>query len=511
MPKPVVWCIGATDSGGGAGLHADIRACAALEVHAAAAVTAVTAQSGRGVRELRAIPAEFVASQLGALSEDLPADAIKIGALADAAVVGAVDRCLGRLAGARKCPVVLDPIVRAGVGRARLLADDARSALRRLCARAQLLTPNLPEAEWLLGRRIRDPGDVERAARELLGTGARSVLIKGGHAAWRADTRSDYWHDGQNGFWLHADAVNTAHSHGSGCVLASAIAAALARGHALKDALVIGRAFLNSGLRRSQALGAGAGPVGPCSWPASLKDLPRAAPAADSRPAGFAPAAAEALAVYPITDRADHAARLMDAGAGAVQLRIKAAPARRLNDEAARAANAARRRDAALYVNDHWRIALSQRAAGVHLGQEDLAGVSERELADIAAAGLALGISTHGWWEVARAHAVAPSYVAVGPVFATPSKPMSAPPQGIGGLQRWCEMLAERYTVIAIGGLDAGNAALAFAAGAHGIAMIRAVNGPGGSVGQLPDLLRIATASPILYNGRGSDRPRRPP
>ena len=495
MPIPVVWCIGATDSGGGAGLHADIRTCAALDVHAAAAVTAVTAQSGRGLRALRAVDAELVASQLATLATDMPANAIKIGMLADASIVEAVDRCLADFADTHGgVAVVLDPIRRAGADGAPLLAENARDALLRLCARAHVLTPNLPEAEWLLGRPIRGVAEVERAARALLATGARSVLIKGGHASWRAEARSDYWRSESAGFWLHADTVNTAHSHGSGCVLASAIAALSARGYAIEDALVIARAMLNGGLRRSRAIGAGAGPVGPCRWPTALEDLPWVAPSASSRPAPFAPVAPAALAVYPITDRASHAKQLMDAGAGAVQLRVKTATPARLDREIRHANAAATRSGSALFVNDHWRAAIAHRATGTHLGQEDLAALGERDLAEIASAGLALGISTHGWWEIARAHALAPSYIAIGPVFATESKRMAVAPQGIGALQRWCELLATRYTVIAIGGLDAGNAPLAFAAGAHGVSMIRAVSGPDDSVGQLPELLRLAGA-----------------
>ncbi len=499
MSQPIVWCIGGSDSGGGAGLAADIKTCTALDVHAASVVTAVTAQNSQAMRASYPVPADGVESQLAALAADLPADAIKIGMLANSAIADAVSRHIQALRASAPdaAPfVVLDPVRRASADRTPLLRDDARPALLRLCAQVDLLTPNLPEAEWLLGRPIRQLAAVEQAARDLLsGSGARSVLIKGGHAAWRADARSDYWHNGQTGFWLHGRCIDTVHSHGSGCVLASAIAALSARGHALRDALVIARGFLASGLRRARALGQGTGPVGRCDWPASLQDLPWVTPSATFRPLAFAPLNARSLAVYPITERADHAARLMAAGAPTVQLRIKAAATARLAAQIARANEAAARHGAALFVNDHWQAAIAQRCAGTHLGQQDLAGLSAADLSAIADAGLALGLSTHGWWELARAHAVAPSYIAIGPVFATTSKAMSVAPQGIGQLQRWCELLAPRYALVAIGGMDARNAALAFAAGAHGVSMIRAVTGAGDSLGQLAELLRIASGA----------------
>lgn len=220
----------------------------------ATAITAVTAQNTLGVHAVHALPPEFVRAQIEAVLDDIGADAIKTGMVGDAATVLAVAECLGTAA--RSVPIVVDPVMVAKGGQA-LLAAEALDAMRdKLLPLATLITPNLPEAECLLGRPISDPVD---AARRLLQTGAKAVLLKGGHGhgAELTDVLADS--DGVRMFTMTR--INTRHTHGTGCTLASAIAAGLGQGMGLDAA--VGRAcrYVHEAIRTAPGFGAGHGPL----------------------------------------------------------------------------------------------------------------------------------------------------------------------------------------------------------------------------------------------------------
>ena len=178
------------------------------------------------------------------------------------------------------------------------------------------------------------------------------------------------------------------------------------------------------------------------------------------------------IALYPVVDSAEWVERLFRLGVPTVQLRIKNGSRERIAAEVGRAVALARRHSAKLVVNDYWRMAIEVGAWGVHLGQSDLGAA---DLDAVATAGLHLGVSVHGWHELARAHAVVPSYIAIGAIFETTSKELPTAPQGLEQLARWCRLLAGKYPVVAIGGISEDNALDVLDAGADGIAMIKAI------------------------------------
>lgn len=228
---PSVLCIAGSDSGGGAGIQADLRSVTAQGVHALTAITALTAQNTRGVNAIHVPPVSFLREQFEALVEDFRIAAVKIGMLGSRAIVECVDELLSRLPG---IPVVLDPVMVSGTG-ATLLQDDALTALRqRLLPRASLLTPNLHEAELLLGERIALPEQLEPAARRLAGLGPGAVLLKGGHLE-AGDTVVDLLLDGGEAFRFEHPRLQR-RPHGTGCSLASTIAARLALGDSMPAA-----------------------------------------------------------------------------------------------------------------------------------------------------------------------------------------------------------------------------------------------------------------------------------
>ena len=256
--------IAGSDSGGGAGIQADLKTFSALGVYGASVVTALTAQNTRGVTAIHDAPGEIVTAQIEAVFSDLAVDAVKIGMLSQTATIEAVADGLARY----KVPrVVLDPVMVAESGDP-LIADEAVSLLReRLFARVALLTPNLHEAARLLGEPVAaDTGAMEGQARALLDVGCNAVLVKGGHFEGEEarDVLVSRSSDGDPATtWLAAPRVRTANTHGTGCTLSSAIAAYLALGHGLEEAVRRSKEWLSQAIAHADELkvGGGAGPV----------------------------------------------------------------------------------------------------------------------------------------------------------------------------------------------------------------------------------------------------------
>lgn len=250
-----VLVIAGSDSGGGAGIQADIKTITALGGYAATAIAALTAQNSLGVQGVLPVPPEFLRLQIDCVLDDIGADAFKTGMLDRAEIIAVVAE---RVATRPTLPFVLDPVMVAKGG-ARLLAQDAVDSLRRLITLATLLTPNLPEAEVLTGRDIRDLDDMHDAAARLLGLGVPAVLLKGGHLPGDEVVDLLATHDGIEAF--RAPRIDSRHTHGTGCTLASAIATGLAQGIGLRDGVLRARAYVRLAIARAPGYGAGHGPL----------------------------------------------------------------------------------------------------------------------------------------------------------------------------------------------------------------------------------------------------------
>jgi hydroxymethylpyrimidine/phosphomethylpyrimidine kinase len=251
----VVLTIAGSDSGGGAGIQADLRTFAAHGLHGASAITAVTAQNSVGVSAWVALEPSMVAAQVEAVATDMRIAAAKTGMLANAGIIAAVAEAAARLGVA---PLVVDPVMIAKSGD-RLLDEAAeRAYVERLFPLAAVVTPNLYEAGALLGREIRDVAAMQAAARDLHALGARAVLVKGGALAGDA---VDVFFDGTRLVDVPGPRVETANTHGTGCTLSAAICARLASGDDLLDAVRAAKAYLVEGLRRSYTVGKGRGVV----------------------------------------------------------------------------------------------------------------------------------------------------------------------------------------------------------------------------------------------------------
>jgi hydroxymethylpyrimidine/phosphomethylpyrimidine kinase len=262
---PRVMTIAGTDSGGGAGVAADLRAMTACGVHGCLAVTAVTVQNSLGVTGVHTLPPETVAAQIEAVATDIGLDAAKTGMLATSAIIKAIAEACDRVGiGADgPTPFVVDPVA-ASMHGDQLLADEALDAFRSLLfPRATILTPNLDEVRLLVGVDVHDRSAQYEAAKLLHGLGPRYVLVKGGHLREDVDACVDLLYDGHTFTELPGPRFATGDTHGGGDAMASAIASGLARGMTVPDAVVLGKRYVVEAVRNAYPLGAGHGPVSP--------------------------------------------------------------------------------------------------------------------------------------------------------------------------------------------------------------------------------------------------------
>jgi hydroxymethylpyrimidine kinase/phosphomethylpyrimidine kinase/thiamine-phosphate diphosphorylase len=535
---PIVYTIAGSDSGGGAGIQADLHCIRSFGCHGCSAITCLTAQNSVGVTGVHAPPASFLQQQLDTLVEDLPPAAVKIGMLGTkelAVTVGSFLQKLKAKHSSKKIWVVMDPVMITTSGQ-RLIDDEASQAMiDHIFPSVDVLTPNLYEAEALLGRKLVTVQEVEQGARDLIAMGVPAVLVKGGHT-FSDDTSSngddetalssssyaqDYFLssedaseeprlcDGNRGVWLRSPRYDTEHTHGTGCTLSSAIASALATGEQQRelatdqqgatsaiypiDACCLAKAYVTAGIYTGVQLGQGPGPVGQTEFPSQFQHYPTVAMNPNENLPAFRPMKAFSEQqldsddnrpvlgrILPIVNTCDWVERLclVPDGVTDIQLRIKdeTDPAKILKivQQSQTACEAAGIR---LWINDYWQAAVTAGCFGVHVGQEDLVKcIDKGGLEAMQAANMALGISTHSYGELSAALGVKPSYISLGPVFATSSKNVGFDPQGLSTVRKWRQLISPDVPLVAIGGIgDADTATRVKEAGADCAAVIGAV------------------------------------
>lgn len=265
--RPVALTIAGSDSGGGAGIQADLKTFQALGAYGTSAVTAITAQNTLGVTGVHEIPVELIAAQIDAVVSDLGADGVKTGMLSSASIIATVaDRVR---AWNLEALLVVDPVMVAKSGDRLLRPDAVQALIHHLLPLAALVTPNVPEAEVLVGRALRSEVDLREAARAILGLGPRAVVLKGGHLPGEP---VDLLYDGHEFYPLRAPRVETRNTHGTGCTFSAAIAARLAHGDSVPAAVRFAKRYLWEAIQRAPSLGGGHGPVAH-DWPLTRAPL----------------------------------------------------------------------------------------------------------------------------------------------------------------------------------------------------------------------------------------------
>lgn len=261
MALPRALTIAGSDSGGGAGIQADLKTFTALKVFGTSVITCVTAQNTLGVSGVYPLTPDQVGAQLDAVLSDIGADAAKTGMLYDSGIIAVVADRVRRY---RVTNLVVDPVMIAKGGHP-LLLPEAQTAVRELLLPlAAVVTPNLPEAEALTGLTIRTRDEMVAAGRRLLAMGARAAVVKGGHL--EGEAADDLLISSDGPLWLHADRIATRHTHGTGCTFSAAIASGLAQGLSLADSVRQAKAFITLAIRTAPGIGGGHGPTNHLAW-----------------------------------------------------------------------------------------------------------------------------------------------------------------------------------------------------------------------------------------------------
>jgi len=482
-----VWTIGGSDSSAGAGIQADIQVINGLwaeqdkPAQACSILTTITAQNSHSVSDLLALPIDILEQQWDQLLSDMPPAVIKVSLLANPEQVAWLATKLSDWpADLAKPLVIYDPVAVASSGDA-LTAEPVLAAVKQhWLAHVDLLTPNTAEVLALTGIALLSSADMPRALDCLQALGVGSVLFKGGHTGTLIDIEQsdqrvlDVWMNGDATRICSSPKLNSKQGHGTGCSLASALAALLAQGYALEDSLAIAHAYIQQGLKHALSHGRGPGPVRHLGWPQRWQDMPATynSFAELAQPELQFARCPQQLGLYPVVDSIAWLQRLLKAGVRTLQLRIKDLPVATAEPLVQQAVALGRQFHARLFINDYWQLALKHDAYGVHLGQEDL------ELADlqqIASSGVRLGVSTHGYFEMLRAANLNPSYLALGHIYPTTTKQMPSTPQGLVKLTQQAQLLRDRVPTVAIGGIDWQRAQLVQQSGVGSIAVVRAI------------------------------------
>lgn len=479
--RPAVLCIGGSDSSGLAGLQADARFFEALNVHCCQVVTAVTAQNNNGVYASAISSIADCQAQLDAALALKP-QAIKVGLIASIEQLNWLCEVLPKI---NSLPVIFDPVTIASNGQA-LTDSNVNKHIEKLLPHCELISPNLLEAAELSQLTIKTEKDIQKAADVFHEHGTPWVYIKGGHGDEQSSLITDIISHEQHSFALEQPRQSNNNSRGTGCALASSIAACLALAYDMVDALIIANMILAESLQNAEAINEQKGPVKACGFPKShwphyrelhtnkisLFDFPNCT--GDNCGRNLDAQNKQSLGLYPVVDSYEWLKRLLPLGISTIQLRIKNLEASALKEEIKKSIQLAEQYQCRLFINDHWQLAIELGAYGIHLGQED---ADTADLQAIAQSGLRLGISNHTHFELVRCLAINPSYIACGPVFATDSKEMPWIPHGIAGLQYWCEALAQQARpLVAIGGINKSNIADVAQCGTSGIALISAIS-----------------------------------
>ena len=461
-PQLSALTIAASDPCGGAGIQADLRVFYSQGIAGLSAITALTVQDTRGVRRVAAVPEDLLYEQIRIVLDDVNCAAVKIGLVPNISCVRAVTRAL------RECRppnIVLDPVM-ASTGGAPFLDKEGRRALiEELLPLCDLVTPNLHETVLLSGLPAQSPQDRAIAAEFILQRGARAVLVKGGHLD--GDPEDLLVSGSAPPLRMAAARIETPNTHGTGCFLSSAIAARLALGDTLIEAVHAARALLRSGLLAPLVVGTGRGSPGPFAFGTIRRDFRT-----------HAQRIALLRGIYVVTDsllqgsrtHADVASEAFAAGAHIVQLRDKQLSTPRLIEVARQIAAVARQWDGLFIVNDRVDVAAASEADGVHLGPDDMRPSDARRILGLERL---IGVSV-GTVEDAIALQLDASYFGVGAIYSTQTKSDAGPPVGPQRIREIADAVPGK-PLVAIGGIGPHNIREVGEAGAISAAAISAI------------------------------------
>ncbi|QUX91995.1 thiamine phosphate synthase [Marinomonas sp. A3A] len=478
IKPPVVWCVGGSDSSAHAGLQADLRTGQDLNCHVQTIVTCITAQNSKEVRLVEPVSLGMLNEQWQTLLDDVPPDAIKVSLLPSIEIVKACSIWLKRIkTNAPNVMVVFDPVMAASSESGNQLqqTDAGASLLDYILPYVDVITPNLMEFASLTGL------SAELAIEELraqmapyFGASDSRWLLKGGHCS-HLEGVTDWLLDSDSIVGFAYERLSAHNTRGTGCTLSTALASFIAHGYDLLDATTMAKAYITGALKSGVQIGEGAGPLGRPGWPLQIENLPTIVTPNElkiSMNQPFTKMDLDKMGLYPVVDSVAWLELVLKQGVKLAQLRIKDPDDSDLESKIQQAIVLGKEYDAQVFINDYWQQAIVFGAYGVHLGQEDL---DVADLAQIQAAGLRLGISTHGYYEIARAQSIQPSYIALGHIFPTQTKDMPSQPQGLTRLAHYATLLKGTFPTVAIGGINAERLPAVAQTGVDSVALVTAI------------------------------------
>ncbi len=474
---PIVWCVGGSDSSAHAGLQADMRTGQDLGCHVQTIITCITAQNSKEVRLVEPVSVKMFDAQWQTLLEDVPPSAIKVSLLPSIDIVKACAIWLQKIkTDFPHVPIIFDPVMAASSEEGNQLQSSSvgRVLLGYILPHCDIITPNAMEFTALTSASSEQmPDDIAQSLMPYFKVSDCHWLLKGGHSS--ANSAIDWLIDKASVIGFSSEKMIVSNTRGTGCTLSTALASFMAHGYDLLDAVTMAKTYLNGALKSGIKIGEGSGPLGRPGWPASLVNLP------DILPQPFAPGEKirpftaldlDQMGLYPVVDSIEWLSLVLDQGVKIAQLRIKDPEDKALNDKIQKAVALGEQHNAQVFINDYWQQAIRFGAYGVHLGQEDLALA---DLQQIQKAGLRLGISTHGYYEIARAQSIQPSYIALGHIFPTQTKEMPSQPQGLSRLAHYAELLKGHFPTVAIGGINAERLPSVVKTGVNSVAVVTAI------------------------------------
>ncbi|XP_071725609.1 thiamine biosynthetic bifunctional enzyme TH1, chloroplastic isoform X2 [Rutidosis leptorrhynchoides] len=490
---PHVLTVAGSDSGAGAGIQADLKACAARGVYCSTVITAVTAQNTHGVQDVSILPEETVAAQLKSVLSDMRVDVVKTGMIPSIAMVKILQDSL------KQFPVqalVVDPVMVSTSGDVLAGPSILESFRRDLLPMADIVTPNLKEASVLLGGlQLETVTDMRSAAKSLYELGPRNVLVKGGDLPPLSDA-VDIFFNGKDFYELRSSRIQTRNTHGTGCTMASCIAAELAKGSSMLSAVKVAKRYVETALEYSKSINIGNGPQGPFDHIFKLKRN------ISTRLQPFTPSD---LFLYAVTDSGmnkkwgrsitDAVKAAIEGGATIAQIREKDAETGQFLEAAKACLEICRAHNVPLLINDRVDIAMACDADGVHVGQSDMPVSTVRALLGPEKI---IGVSCKTPEHALKAWEDGADYLGSGGVFPTNTKANNRT-IGLDGLKTVC--LASKLPVVAIGGINLSNARSVMELGVvnlEGVAVVSALfdrENVAGETKKLHDLLTETVAN----------------
>ncbi|MED7819865.1 MULTISPECIES: bifunctional hydroxymethylpyrimidine kinase/phosphomethylpyrimidine kinase [unclassified Francisella] len=473
--KDIFLTVGGSDSSSGAGIQADIKTASDIGVNIATVVSCVTAQNSMTILDIQEVSANNFSQQLNAIVDDFHIKVIKSSVLVSIEQIGILINFIKTF---KEVIYICDPIMFSTTGKQLVSRGVVEYARLNLYPLADILTPNLDEAKILLGDTdFSVLGSLYNIAEAIQKKyHCKNVFLKGGHSIEKNVCTDFYYSNNDFNYSLVSSKYKkSTRIRGTGCTLSSAVASFLVQGFDINNSLVLAKSYITNAIKNSQKITITANHLAIKDSLNFNSDFPRIY--FDKAFSSLKFRSINKVGFYPIVDDADKIPRLAKLGVKTIQLRIKAKDIAYVEKNIVKAIEYQNKYQLQLFINDYYQLAIKHSAFGIHLGHEDLLDLFHTDgetLFKISKSNIALGLSTHDYYELAIALAIKPSYIALGPIYPTTTKQMKFKPQGLSKIHQWLDILD--VPLVAIGGIKKEHFKAIKNIGVNGVSVVSLVD-----------------------------------